>query len=38
MTFEIKTVDKNADCGLLSHATVLEHKNLCKQQSTFVFT
>jgi hypothetical protein len=38
MTFDKQTVNKNSDCGLLSHATVLEHKNLCTQESTLVFT
>jgi len=36
MTFDIQTVNKNSDCGLLSHATVLD-KNLCTQESTLVF-
>ena len=38
MTFDIQTANKNSDCGLLSRATVLEHKNLCKQEFKFVFT
>jgi hypothetical protein len=38
MSFDIQTVNKNFDCGLLSHATVLEHRNLCTQESAFVVT